>query len=206
MADDPRPEPRDPELARRLSVEPLDELTRRLLVTTALRERSPRTRHQRAWRVAVAAAAVLVVVVGAVALLTAPGGHDEPTALQERSKAPASSAAPSAPVAVGDFGDLDRPANLEALRTRLAADASTKPTPAPLADATAGAVTGAAGAAPESGESACPLDPPAGATVLGAGTGTLEGRRATVYLLERADGSRTYEAVLEAPCATRHLR
>jgi hypothetical protein len=46
---------------------------------------------------------------------------------------------------------------------------------------------------------------PDGATAVAQATGTIDGRRATVVLVEAADGTRTLDAVLEDPCETRHL-
>jgi hypothetical protein len=203
MADDPRPDERDPELARRLAVEPLDELTRRRLVQTALREGAPARPTPRTWRwLAVAAVAVVVVAVG-LAVVTAQGGHDEPTALQERSaRTSAPPVGAPAPASAGDFGDLDRRDNRDTLRAQLADRAASKGTPeAQTADRAAGALSDTSASASD----ACPFTPPFGATVLGSGTGTIDGRRTTVYLVERADGTRTYEAVLEAPCEDRRL-
>jgi hypothetical protein len=46
---------------------------------------------------------------------------------------------------------------------------------------------------------------PDGGRVVAQGSGTIDGRRATVVLLEDADGTRTFEAVLEDPCEVRQL-
>jgi hypothetical protein len=51
----------------------------------------------------------------------------------------------------------------------------------------------------------CGITVPDGATAVAQATGTIDGRRATVVLVEAADGTRTLDAVLEDPCETRHL-
>jgi hypothetical protein len=203
MADDDRPDARDPELAARLAVDPLDEVTRRRLVTTALAAteagHEPRPRGPRGWRWLAAAAAVVVVAAGGLAIVTAEGGHDEQQAsrLPVRERAGhADSATGVAPVDVGAFGDLDDPTNLAALRAALLT--TTRPTGA-------SAETPAVAPAVPTTRAACASDLPAG-TVLARGTGTLDGRPATVVLTELADGSRSYDAVLDHPCGVRHLR
>src|SRR5262249_60748355 len=117
MGDDARPGERDSDLASWLEVDPLDEVTRRRLVTTALRESGdPAKRPSRAWRWIAAAAALVIVVTTGVALLTADGGDDEQRANHsDRSSLATGAAQSEAPSiatlpGVGDFGDLDDPA------------------------------------------------------------------------------------------------
>ena len=125
MVDD---DARDERLAAWLESEPLDDVTRRRLVSTAMRE----TRSSRAVRWIATAAAIVVVLVGGLALLTAQGGNDEReaatpalTPANDRATAGtttppfADTAAPEAagsaavaPVDVGGFGDLDRARSL----------------------------------------------------------------------------------------------
>jgi hypothetical protein len=209
MADDERPDADDAPLASWLEVEPLDDVTRRRLVSTALREadalpaRAPAGTPSRAWRWIAIAAAIVVVVAGGLALLTANGGHDEEQATRREGSvlAPESIAAASQ---VGDFGDLDQAANLDRLRAALTAGTSGSaalgnseaPAAAPSADA--GART------PESGLT-CVVEVPDGATLVSSGTGTIGGRYATVVLFERRDGTRSFDALLEDPCEQRHL-
>ena len=217
MADD---DARDERLGAWLEVEPLDEITRRRLVSTALASTSTAStgvassRPYYAARWIAVAASIVVVLVAAVALLTAPGGNDEqrastpvrsPAAEPKSAGAAADSAAPqaaapasgaTASVDVGDFGDLDVPANLGLLRTALEA-----------ATVTSGATTTPSGAA---GRYA-PLDAlpcrdqlPSG-TVTASATGTLDGRRAVVVLTTLPDGNRSIDAVLASPCEVRPL-
>jgi len=205
MADDPRPEGRDPQVAAWLEVEPLDDLTRRRLVSTALRETGePAKGPSRAWRWIAAAAAVVLVGGVTLAVVTAGSRHDEQrastpvrTPKAADSLTPQSEAVNAAP-AVGDFGDLNQRANLARLRGALAADTSfstqdSSATPAPAA---------AAGAA---SRLTCFFAVPEDATMVATGTGTLDGRRATVALFEKPDGSRSYEVLLEDPCEQRKL-
>jgi hypothetical protein len=148
--------------------------------------------------------------VGGLALLTARGGNDE----QQATRAPNSRSqqAIAAP-AVGDFGDLDQPENLSALRAALAAGAASRPaaaapsSPQSAADATSSersaATAGAAGAA--TSQLACSQHLPEGARVVARATGTMDGRAVTVVLTQLADGSRSYDAVFEDPCGVRPL-
>jgi len=217
MADD---DARDERLGVWLEVEPLDEVTRRRLVSRALASTAlastsvPSTRPSHAARWIAVAASIVVILVAAVALLTAPGGNDEPQAstpartpeLEQKSAgAEADSAAPqaaapnsdgTASVDVGDFGDLDIPANLARLRTALEAGT-----------ATSSSATTPSGAA----ERSAPLDAfpcrdqlPSG-TVTTSATGTLDGRRAVVVLTTLPDGNRSIDAVLASPCEVRPL-
>jgi hypothetical protein len=203
MADDER----DPQVAQWLAAEPLDDLSRRRLVTTAMRESEsyadpapPRAaRSSRAWRWIAAAAAVVVVLAVGLALLSANGGHDEEQATRHRDATVAPKAAGSA-LDAGDFGNLDDPANLAALRAALARDGSS----APLSDSsTAESSAGAQATAPTKAPTCSGLLP--AGTVVARATGTLDGRTTTVFLVERDDGARHLVAVLEHPCAVRDL-
>ena len=207
MGDDERADGRDPDVAARLAVEPLDDVTRRRLVSTALRHAdAPGThaRSSRVWRWIAAAAALVVIVAGTLAIVTAGGGNDEHRATGPTHAPTAAGAAPPSLATVpdvGDFGDLDQPGNLARLRRALQAndrfaqgEASAS---APSADATGRAV---AGALP-----ACATVVPSDATAIAQATGTIDGRRTTVLLVERADGTRHVDAVLVDPCELREL-
>jgi hypothetical protein len=208
MADDDRADDFDGRRASRLEVEPLDDVTRRRLVATALRASEARpSRPSRAWRWLAAAAVVLVVAGVGFAVLRSGSGSDDQTA----SRSEAVSLAPEATAAarqVGDYGDLDDAANLAALRAALDDESAGASTAAPRA---AGDSAQAAGASPAAGSTATTA--PAslcglvdhGGTIVALGTGTIDGRRATVALVEGADGTRTFEAVLESPCEIRAL-
>jgi hypothetical protein len=209
MADDPR----DERLGAWLEVPPLDDVTRRRLVSTAADASDPGERTpSRAARWIAAAAAIVVVLVLGLALLTAPGGHDEQRAStpagtpesEARSGvavAPGAGAADSAPagtpaaapVEVGDFGDLSVADNLARLRIALQSGS------APLSSA-----SGTARATSELDASPCRGQLPNG-TVTALATGTLDGRRALVVLTVRADGSSSIDALLGAPCEVRPL-
>jgi hypothetical protein len=213
MADDERPDARDPQVARWLEVEPLDDVTRRRLVSGALRESTPgehptpRRVPQHLWRWIAAAAVVVVLVVG-VALLGTGGGGDTTQASRDRAVGAPGAHAPTRDV--GDFGDLAQPTNLAALRAALAgtsaagaaapssassfgsSDASTSPRSGNAQSQGAGSRVLLCGASPDG-------------TIVAQGTGTLGGRHATVLLVETPAGTKTYQLVLEDPCEVRDL-
>lgn len=222
MADDDR---RDERIGAWLETEPLDDVTRRRLVSTALRERDAGPERQgpsRALRWIATAAAIVALLVGGLALFTARGGNDE-----QRASAPvhtpeedggsarssgglADTAAPQAaqvaPVDVGDFGDLSRAANLARARTALerglapaAADSTSKSAATP--DAESPAPGGAGASLPTL---ACADRLPDG-VVTAVARGTLDGRPAIVALTVLPDGNRSVDAVLSDPCEVRPL-
>jgi hypothetical protein len=204
-------EPRDPQVAAWLEVEPLDDVTRRRLVSTALRESAPPAKSPpRAWRWIAAAAAVVLVGGITVAVVTASGGQDEqqastPVNTPKASDSLTQQADRQATVAtlpyVGDFGDLDQPANLRKLRSALTSSTSFSTSEQAPAAAAAPA-SDASGAA----ASTCPLGiPPLSDTPIAEASGTMDGRRATVILFESAKGSHSYGVLLEDPCEFRHL-
>jgi hypothetical protein len=228
MADDDRsPEGPDPQVGAWLEVEPLDDVTRRRLVSTAMRETAipetaipetampetamPETggaetrRPSRTWRWIAAAAAVVVVAVGTVAVVTANGGHDEPQATGDRSTALAPKALAQELAAapdVGDFGNLDHAKTLAALRAALGRSFASS----------AAAPQAAAGSANDSSRSSTPT-PTSGngcprgviGTVVAQGSGTLDGRPVTVLLIEGADGARSLDAMFLDSCEIRDL-
>ncbi len=217
---------RDPRIAGLLEVEPLDEVTRARLVRTALAgadepstghegvqdpERSPE-RKALAAILSVAAALLVVLVVGLAVLV--PRGSDDPgpTALDAPSDSakratpaapflPDASAAPTvqeapaagsessalevqpAPLALPSLGDLGDVSN----ETRLARAASAR-----LArpfDATTVTVKGCAASAGN-----------AFGTPVAAGTGTIDGRRAVVVVAEQPAGTTAVVAVRGRSC------
>ena len=211
MADD---DARDERLAQWLEPEPLDEITRRRLVSTAMRESGGArdSRDSRAVRWIASAAAIVVVLVVGLALITAQGGSDDhdaatpvrtPASSETGVNAPSGGAAadslsPQAqsradltPVDVGDFGDLDRTANRDRLQAALEGDltafAAGKAATENLADLDA---------------LPCRDQLPAG-TVVAIGTGTLDGRAAVVVRTELGDGTRAIDVVLTGPCQVR---
>ena len=210
MVDD---DARDERLAAWLEPEPLDDVTRRRLVSTAMRD----TRSSRAVRWIATAAAIVVVLVGGLALITARGGNDEReaatpalTPANDRATAGtttspfADTAAPEAagsaavaPVDVGGFGDLDRAANLARLRTALEGSGSAFASGKAASQSTSGGAAALA-ALP------CRDRLPPG-TALAIGTGTLDGRAAVVVLTDLGDGTRSIDAVLADPCEVRPL-
>jgi hypothetical protein len=202
MADDER----SPEIAGWLEVEPLDDVTRRRLVSSALRETetadaSAPARPSRTWRWIAAAAALVIVAVGTLAVVSANGGHDENQQATGKSLSPG-----GLKVAhdVGNFGDLDKSANLTRLRTALGSATAAPSAAAPTESADASAQSRESGAAADRPLDLCGSVFPGG-TVLALGSGTIDGRHASVFLVQQADGSRSLEAVLDDPCETRHL-
>jgi hypothetical protein len=113
---------RDARVAALLAVEPLDDVTRRRLVSTAMRSTGSAT-HAR--RLIGAAAAVVALVVGAGVVVAVGSGSDSTTPSAARDKT--ASLTPQADGAqrlviedtargVGDFGDLGVAANVDRLR------------------------------------------------------------------------------------------
>jgi len=184
---------RDEQVASLLAVEPLDDLTRRRLVDTALRA-TPR----RPWaRYAVAAAVVLALAGGGVALLVGQSG-DHQTATHAAARQPgrvlpnapnqqqASAAAPKGlPTNLGDFGNLGDAANLARLR---AAATAGRASPQLSASDLAGSIAAARACAHPAGP------------VTAVATGTVRGRAALVLV----SGGRLTVVVL-SPCEVRPL-
>lgn len=206
MVDD---DARDERLAAWLEPEPLDDVTRRRLVSTAMRQ----SRDSRSARWIATAAAIVVVLVVGLALITARGGGDEHEAATPV-RTPAAAADSAAPKAlavgpeVGDFGDLDRPANLTRLRNALATEASSSSSESSESSESSGssaAAPPAAAAGAAADRLSCLYDVPDGGTVVASGTGTVDARRATVFLTRLPAGSRSYDVLLEDPCEQRHL-
>ena len=190
MADSTHDDGRDERLAGFLAVEPLDDVTRRRLVRTAV----DAGRSQRRPLVVAAAAAAAVLVVGGGAWLVASSGGSgshhtiaAPTVPSNGLGAAAPRAgaqlAPSAPPSLGDFGDLNDAADVARSRAA-AASAPAGPSEQPLQ----------AQAIP-----AERCDPTVG-IVRAIATGTLDGRRVVVLV----SGDRL-TAVATGPCAVRPL-
>jgi hypothetical protein len=213
MVDD---DARDERLVAWLEPEPLDDVTRRRLVSTAMR----RSRDSHALRWIATAAAIVVVLVGVLALVTAQGGKDEhqasapvrtPASVSDNSRASSqggaspvsgaaapesSSAFAAGAVDLGDFGDLDRAANLARLRRAFEESGSN------FANSDAKGTNSATAA--ESAALPCRDRLPAG-TILAVATGMLDGRRAVVVVIDQGDGTRAIDAVLTDPCEVRPL-
>ncbi|HEY7107030.1 MAG TPA: hypothetical protein VH986_11550 [Acidimicrobiia bacterium] len=209
MADDD--DARDERMHELLEVEPLDELTRRRLVTTAVRASAPPARSRR-W-IAVAAVVAALVVAGGVTLIALGGGGDSsaPTALNGRpgntsAAAPEHAPAAAVPADAGDFGDLAVADNLARARRELGAVSSFDHAPAAAdraGSASASASDGASLAA-RLGALSCAAELPEG-TVVALGTGTFGRRAAIVVATDRPDGTRSVDAVLSDPCEVRPL-
>jgi hypothetical protein len=210
---------RDERLSTLLSIEPLDELTRRRLVGTALRASAPR--HGR--RLAVAAAVAVIVTGGALGYLAlqsdnpstltasrehpptstraAPAGQavesDSAAAdvspQQKRSASAFSVTAP--PRDAGDFGDLGIRGNLDRLRSAIA---SPKTYAAQSSSDRITEVMSRLAALP------CARELPPG-TIRAVATGRFANRDAIVVWTEAADGTHSLDAVVTEPCEVRPL-
>lgn len=217
MADDRR----DDRLAELLGVEPLDELTRRRLVSRALEEVPPQHRRRDPWRLLAAAAAVVIVLLGGLAWLVTradTGGSGSERAASEAlaDDASRSTVAPAAPDAaaggdgaplarvadVGDVGDVSAPGSrrrvLDALDDLTSTDFSTGPGDASAnrdAETTSSAFA----------VLTCPELATVG-TPVGYASGSLDDRPVVVVVLERPDGSRAVRAVPDGTCEVRELR
>jgi hypothetical protein len=211
MADD---DARDDGLAHQLQVEPLDEVTRRRLVATALREGAPpadaaASSGSRIGRLVAAASVAVILVAGGLVYLTQRDSEHGTTAARNNANQPASTASRknadastlgesgSLPARdLGDAGDLHMKANLDRLRTRAgAATANESTTAARDADE------------PLAGRLArqpCAANLPAG-TIVAVGTARFGSRDAIVVVTDLPDGSRSLDAVVLAPCEVRPL-
>jgi hypothetical protein len=126
-------EPRDDRVAQLLAVEPLDEVTRRRLVTTALRRGVGHRRRN----VFIAASVAAVLATGGGAWLltrTGSGPHrvvaapTTPGAGPSGAQANAGAAVPArAPLDLGDFGNLNDPAAVARLRAAAQSVAAAPP-------------------------------------------------------------------------------
>lgn len=206
---------RDERVAGLLAVDPLDEVTRRRLVTAALSstdaQSADTTRGSR--RLVAAAAIVFVAVAGAgvvVALQGNGGNRAENMTAQAAPRGVAEQAADrqldlslaSAPD-VGDYGELTTAANVARLRTALASLGAHATSP-DSATAAGKASEPADGAVPRRVEELdCSPSLPEGATVAVA-SGTYKGRDVVVVQREAVDGTRSLVAVDVGTCRT-HL-
>ncbi len=220
MADDLPLDERDERVGALLEVEPLDEATRHRLVSTAMNATGP-SRTIRWVAVAAAAAIVLMVIgfavvsrsggdggqtasrapsEAALGVPSAGSGLDGPRAAAGSAGAtaqvpnPGPTTAPgvkTAPIDVGEFGNLDDPANLARLRAALRS---------PVASPTANRATDTAALA----SSRCRGSLPKG-TISAVATGTIEGRSAIVVLTTTTGDERSIDAVLTDPCEVRPL-
>jgi hypothetical protein len=230
MADDDTtpPEPdsadgaRDERMAARLAVEPLDDVTRRRLVNTAIRSTGT-ARHAR--RLIGAAAAVVVLVVGAGVVVAVGSGDDGTTPSAARDKT--ASLLPQADAAraftvesdasgVGDFGDLGVTANVD--RLRRAFDAAGLAAESKRGTAAASAPSAAVGTdgklSTTEGSDAlvarlralrcAPTSLPSG-TVVAVASGTLTGSPVIVVDLVSAGGSHSFHAIAVDSCAVTRL-
>jgi hypothetical protein len=135
--DETSPDERDERVASLLEVPPLDEVTRRRLVTRALAggDARPRSGSRRLLVPAAAALAVLVLVtVGALVLVTRDDGdggtaaRSTPASGAPQDRRPAGEAATPPPAGISDLGDLGELGETADLRRRVG-DALRDPAP-----------------------------------------------------------------------------
>jgi hypothetical protein len=231
MADDG--DARDERLAGLLDVEPLDELTRRRLVSAAVRASAPPV-HLSRRLVAAAAIAGVAVAAGLGYLVSRDGDTTSPTASRDQSAltTPADSASESVEGASGatpPAAAASAPSSLTPKSGQRTFDAPAR-TPRDAGDfgdlrtaanldrlrtALSGSETAAttAGATPSDrvtsllaqlGERSCAGELPEG-TVVAVGTGRFGTRDAIVVQTELPDGSRSIDVVVDHPCAVRPL-
>jgi hypothetical protein len=222
MADD---DARDERLGRLLEVEPLDDVARRRLVSTAMRSAGAPARIRSGGRFVAAASAVAILVAGISYLAlrgddgTAPSASARrapattapvaerfgPAAPSGQANADSSAASESAdppkttsggPRGLGDVGDLEVAADLDRLRTSITAAAFSA---APRATASeVGSLVGRLRAL------RCASQLPEG-TIAAIGTGRFGTRPAIVVVTTLADGTVSLDAVVTDPCEVRPL-
>jgi hypothetical protein len=212
MPDDtgaPGPAARDDALARALAVDPLDDVTRRRLVTTAIRSTST---ARRARMLVAAAAVVLVAVLGAGVVVAIRGtGSDQleaerraslgaparPAAGAESGAAGDGPATPTAAAELGDFGELTVAANRQRLFTAIGTAKGT-------ASADVSAVAGESAARKLANLDCTVRGLPSGTTVALA-TGALDATRVIVVVTDTSSGNRIVSTVDTGTCRVRPL-
>jgi hypothetical protein len=223
---------RDERIAGLLDVEPLDELTRHRLVSTAVRASAPPTTRVSRRLVAAAAIAAVAIVAGLGYLVSRDDDTTGTTASRDQS-APTTPAAGASEQAKGASRPTPQaaPESLTPNSEQGAFDSAAVPGPRDAGDfgdlrTTANldrlrsalarseiAASTAAGAPPSDrvtsllaqlAERACANELPDG-TVVAVGTGRFGTRDAIVVQTELADGTRSIDAVVADPCAVRPL-
>jgi hypothetical protein len=229
MADDAR----DERIAQALEVERLDELTRRRLVAGAMAAAAPASAPRNPARWFAAAAAILVIALGVVALVALPGNDDAdrpsaaaPAASPPRDHAPLTqSAAPSADRSSPSSAANDaRPGatsgevpggpdvasfagdfgDLAKAANRRRLLAAVFPDAETRAAASDADPAAAADAAAALAALPCAATLPDG-TVTATATGRFGDREAVVVVTRGADGTLRVDAVLADPCEVRPL-
>jgi hypothetical protein len=214
--DETLPDERDERIAALLPVEPLDDVTRRRLVSTAMRSQGT---ARQARRLMAAAAVVFVLVAGAGVAIAVGGGSDtsSSTAAREQAKAalPAGDGTESFSQQardVGDFGDLGVAANVD--RLRRAFDAAGPLSVKPASPSNAASAAGQATANDQAGSDALvsrfralgcsPSTLPPG-TVVALASGTLDGHPVIVIDLESASRAHSFHAIETDTCKVHRL-
>ena len=206
------PDERDERIGALLAVEPLDDVTRRRLVNTAIRSTGTAKQARRL----VAAAAVVVVLVGGAGVMVAVRGGDSTSSTAARDKIAAVAPANGATAIkiqdgardLGEFGDLGIAANVDRLRSARANTDSSFPAPTPLA-------AGAATVAPKSTESdalitrfralGCSRSLLPTGTVVALASGMLGGHPVIVLDIQGAEGMQTFHAIETDTCKVHRL-
>jgi hypothetical protein len=213
---------RDARVAALLAVDPLDDVTRRRLVSTAIRSTGT-ARHAR--RLIGAAAAVVVLIVGAGVVVAVGNGDDSTTSSAARDKA--ASLAPQADASrnfavesdargVGDFGDLAVAANVDRLRRAFDSASVGAGSKSGAAAASAPTAEGGSGndlSTAESSDSlvarlralSCAATGLPPGTVVAVASGTLGGKPVIVVDLVSSSGSHSFHAIAVDTCAVTPL-
>jgi len=219
---------RDERLGRMLEVEPLDDVSRRRLVRTAMQASEPAATPRRAWRLVAAASVVAVVVAGGVTYLatrdtttTQPtalaGGHakDHGTASVAPSAAAPSGASDSqraeqpkieasgSVTDLGDFGDVATNTELNRVRTAFSASAAAG-APSAQSGTSENSSTRVASLLSDLRAQSCAADLPEG-TIVALGRARFGARDAIVVKTQQPDGSDSLDAVVADPCEVHPL-
>ena len=205
---------RDERVAGYLAVEPLDDVTRRRLVSTALGSTGGRsTGSARRARQLVAAAAIVFVAVAGAGLVVAlqEGPQEEPESLtaqaepRESEDAMADTPLGGSVPDVGEFGELTQQGTVDRLRAALATVATSPVSPQDAAATDKAAeADGELSFSTRAGEVGCTPMLPNGVTIAGA-TGSYDGREVVVVQRESLKGTRVLLAVDIETCAVHRL-
>jgi len=217
---DPADDARDERVASLLAVDPLDDVTRRRLVSTAIRSTGT-ARHAR--RLIGAAAAVVVLVVGAGVVVAVGNGDDSTTSSAARDQtalAPQAGASRNLIVesdarGVGDFGDLAVAANVERLRrafdsagvageSKSGAAPASVPTAAGSSDSNLSTAESSDALVARLHALSCTPSLPPG-TVVAVASGKLGGKPVIVVDLVSSSGSHSFHAIAVGTCAVTPL-
>jgi hypothetical protein len=212
---------RDARMAALLAVEPLDDVTRRRLVNTAIRSTGS---ARQARRLIAAAAVVLVLVAGAGVVVAVGGGNDaSQNAFQDAGEKLGPRSTPytigTDARDIGNFGDLGVAANVDRLRGAFDATGGSASANVAPRGTSAGAPA-AAGTGADSAQSApaksdalvarlralgCSASALPTGTVVALASGTLDGHPVIVVDLQSSTGTHSFHAIETDTCKVHRL-